>query len=98
MVGNAALAAACAWHHGVAPEAIAGALSAAQVTKGRLQVKQWRGVLSSCGIVATGFAIFALSRFPPTQRFGLVIVFGTAIAAFAALFSLPLLGGARRGS
>jgi UDP-N-acetylmuramyl pentapeptide synthase len=45
MVGNAALAAACAWHHGVAPEAIAGALGAAQVTKGRLQVKHWRGVV-----------------------------------------------------
>jgi UDP-N-acetylmuramoyl-tripeptide--D-alanyl-D-alanine ligase len=45
MVGNAALAAACAWHHGVSPEAIASALSAAQVTKGRLQVKHWRGVV-----------------------------------------------------
>jgi UDP-N-acetylmuramoyl-tripeptide--D-alanyl-D-alanine ligase len=45
MVANAALAAACAWHHGVPPEAIAAALSSAQVTKGRLQVKRWRGVV-----------------------------------------------------
>lgn len=45
MVGNAALAAACAWHYGIAPDAIAEALSAAQVTKGRLQVKHWRGVV-----------------------------------------------------
>lgn len=45
MVGNAALAAACAWHHGVTPEEIAEALSSAQVTKGRLQVKRWRGVV-----------------------------------------------------
>jgi UDP-N-acetylmuramoyl-tripeptide--D-alanyl-D-alanine ligase len=45
MVANAALAAACAWHHGISPDAIAAALSAAQVTKGRLQVKHWRGVV-----------------------------------------------------
>ncbi|MFZ4767632.1 MAG: glutamate ligase domain-containing protein, partial [Roseimicrobium sp.] len=45
MVGNAALAAACAWHHGVAPEAIATALSSAAVTKGRVQVKHWRGIV-----------------------------------------------------
>ncbi len=45
MVGNAALAAACAWHHGVAPQEIAAALGAAQVTKGRLQVRHWRGVV-----------------------------------------------------
>lgn len=55
--------------------------------------EQWRGVLGSCTIVATGFAIFAISNFPPTQRFGLAVVFGTAIAAFAALFVLPVLGG-----
>jgi UDP-N-acetylmuramoyl-tripeptide--D-alanyl-D-alanine ligase len=45
MVGNAALAAACAWHHGIAPAEIAAALSSAAVTKGRLQVKRWRGVV-----------------------------------------------------
>lgn len=45
MVANAALTAACAWHHGISPEAIAASLSAAQVTKGRLQVKHWKGVV-----------------------------------------------------
>jgi UDP-N-acetylmuramoyl-tripeptide--D-alanyl-D-alanine ligase len=45
MVGNAALAAACAWHHGVSPDEIAAALGAASLTKGRLQVKSWHGVV-----------------------------------------------------
>lgn len=44
MVGNAALAAACAWHLGTPPADIAEALSGAKLTKGRLQVKSWRGV------------------------------------------------------
>ena len=39
-------------------------------------------------------AIFALSDFPPTQRFGLVILFGLIIDILANLFVLPLLGGA----
>lgn len=45
MVGNAVLAAACGWHHGVTPAEIAEALGAAALTKGRLQVKTWRGVV-----------------------------------------------------
>lgn len=44
MVGNATLAAACAWHYGVPPEAIAAVLSKAEITKGRLQVKRWHDV------------------------------------------------------
>lgn len=44
MVGNATLAAACAWHYGVTPEQIAGVLSKVEITKGRLQVKHWHGV------------------------------------------------------
>ncbi|MEY4483338.1 MAG: hypothetical protein RL693_790 [Verrucomicrobiota bacterium] len=44
MVGNATLAAACAWHYGVPPEAIADILSKVEITKGRLQVKHWHGV------------------------------------------------------
>lgn len=39
------------------------------------------------------FAIFALSSFPPTQRFGLVVVAGTILDILANLFMLPLLGG-----
>ncbi len=45
MVANAALAAACAWHHGVSPEAIASNLARAHLTKGRVQVKTVRGII-----------------------------------------------------
>jgi len=57
--------------------------------------EQWRGIVYSDVIIAAGFAIFALSSFPPTQRFGLVVVSGTVIDILANLFLLPLLGGAR---
>ena len=56
--------------------------------------EQWRGVVYSDIVIASGFAIFALSSFPPTQRFGLVVVAGTVIDILANLFLLPLLGGA----
>jgi predicted RND superfamily exporter protein len=56
--------------------------------------EQWRGIVFSDAIIAAGFAIFALSNFPPTQRFGLVVVAGTVIDILANLFLLPLLGGA----
>lgn len=46
-------------------------------------------VLGSALIVAGGFAIFALSSFPPTMRFGLFVVLGTALSAFVVLFVLP---------
>ena len=44
-------------------------------------------------IIAAGFAIFVLSDFPPTQRFGLVVLDGCIIDILANLFVLPLLGG-----
>jgi predicted RND superfamily exporter protein len=56
--------------------------------------EQWRGIVYSDAIIAAGFAIFALSYFPPTQRFGLVVVAGTIVDILANLFLLPLLGGA----
>jgi predicted RND superfamily exporter protein len=56
--------------------------------------EQWRGIVYSDVIIGAGFAIFALSNFPPTQRFGLVVLAGTAIDIAANLFLLPLLGGA----
>jgi predicted RND superfamily exporter protein len=55
--------------------------------------EQWRGIVYSDVIIAAGFAIFALSGFPPTQRFGLVVVAGTVIDILANLFLLPLLAG-----
>ncbi|MGI9072288.1 MAG: hypothetical protein ACR2JB_13465 [Bryobacteraceae bacterium] len=57
--------------------------------------EQWRGIVYSDAIIAAGFAIFALSNFPPTQRFGLVVVAGTVIDVLANLFLLPLLGGSQ---
>ena len=56
--------------------------------------EQWRGIVYSDVIIAAGFGIFALSNFPPTQRFGLVVLAGTVIDILANLFLLPLLGGA----
>src|SRR5213076_2065694 len=56
--------------------------------------EQWRGIVYSDVIIAAGFAIFALSDFPPTQRFGLVVLAGCVIDILANLFVLPLLGGA----
>jgi len=56
--------------------------------------EQWRGIVYSDVIFAAGFAIFALSDFPPTQRFGLVVLAGLVIDILANLFVLPLLGGA----
>jgi uncharacterized protein len=56
--------------------------------------EQWRGIVYSDVIIAAGFAIFVLSDFPPTQRFGLVVLAGCIIDVLANLFVLPLLGGA----
>ncbi len=56
--------------------------------------EQWRGIVFSDVIIGAGFAIFALSNFPPTQRFGIVVLAGTIIDIAANLFVLPLLGGA----
>jgi predicted RND superfamily exporter protein len=50
-------------------------------------------VLGATGIITAGFGIFVLSSFPPTQRFGLAVIVGTATAATMALFVLPRLGG-----
>ena len=57
--------------------------------------EQWRGIVYSDVIIAAGFAIFVLSDFPPTQRFGLVVLAGTILDILANLFVLPLLGGAQ---
>src|SRR5438477_5159730 len=57
--------------------------------------EQWRGIVYSDVIMGAGFAIFALSDFPPTQRFGLVVLAGLIVDILANLFVLPLLGGAR---
>src|SRR5437870_3187018 len=57
--------------------------------------EQWRGIVYSDVIIAAGFAIFVLSDFPPTQRFGVVVLAGLIVDILANLFVLPLLGGAQ---
>ncbi|HYR22687.1 MAG TPA: MMPL family transporter [Chthoniobacterales bacterium] len=57
--------------------------------------EQWRGIVYSDVIIAAGFAIFVLSNFPPTQRFGLVVLAGLIVDILANLFVLPLLGGSQ---
>jgi uncharacterized protein len=56
--------------------------------------EQWRGIVYSDAIIAVGFAIFILSDFPPTQRFGVVVLAGCVVDILANLFVLPLLAGA----
>jgi predicted RND superfamily exporter protein len=56
--------------------------------------EQWRGIVYSDVVIGAGFAIFVLSNFPPTQRFGLVVLAGLIVDILANLFVLPLLGGA----
>ncbi len=53
--------------------------------------EMWRPVLTSMVIVTTGFSIFLFSTFPPTQRFGGAIVFGTILASLTALYIMPLI-------
>ncbi len=70
-----------------------------------LSIKEWNSwaearsnlfepILWSTLVVCAGFAIFILSTFPPTQRFGASVVLGTVLTPFGALFILPYLAGA----
>lgn len=48
-------------------------------------------IVGAMAILATGFGIFVLSSFPPTQRFGAMVAAGTLISAVMALYVLPFL-------
>jgi len=50
----------------------------------------WQPILTTMFVVSVGFAIFLFSTFPPTQRFGAAIVFGTILASLTALYVMPL--------
>jgi len=50
-----------------------------------------RPVLGASTIICAGFGLFALSSFPPTQRFGMAVIVGTMAAATMALLVLPRL-------
>ncbi|MHC4925508.1 MAG: MMPL family transporter, partial [Planctomycetota bacterium] len=53
-------------------------------------------VVGAMLILATGFGIFVLSSFPPTQRFGTIVAAGTLASAVMALVVLPFLATAGR--
>ncbi len=48
-------------------------------------------ILGATLIICAGFGIFALSQFPPTQRFGIAVIIGTVTAATMTLVALPLM-------
>lgn len=56
----------------------------------------WRPILCSMILICSGFAIFGLSSFPPTQRFGLSVILGAVISPLTSLLILPFLA-ARQG-
>lgn len=51
----------------------------------------WRPIGSAAAILAAGFGLFVLSSFPPTQRFGIGVLAGIAVAALVTLVALPWL-------
>ncbi len=51
----------------------------------------WRPIGTNLLVICFGFGIFLLSNFPPTLRFGVFVIFGSATAASAALFLFPWL-------
>jgi uncharacterized protein len=51
----------------------------------------WPPVLNTMTIITIGFGIFFFSHFPPTQRFGGIIVFGAFSAALISLYLMPFL-------
>lgn len=51
----------------------------------------WKPIGTSLAVICSGFGIFMLSNFPPTQRFGFSVMFGSLVSAAAALFLFPWL-------
>ncbi len=57
------------------------------------RIRLWKPILFSMIIISSGFGIFALSNFPPTQRFGICVIIGSCMAPLVAIFVLPYLAG-----
>ena len=55
----------------------------------RARLQLWKPVVGNMLIVGAGFGIFALSNFPPTQRFGFSVLIGSMLSPLAALLLLP---------
>ncbi|MEW5895650.1 MAG: MMPL family transporter [Candidatus Omnitrophota bacterium] len=60
-----------------------------QSTWERTRSHLWKPVINSVLVIFFGFGIFFFSRFPPTQRFGAIIVIGAVFSGLSALFLLP---------
>jgi predicted RND superfamily exporter protein len=60
-----------------------------QLALAEAQKEQAGGIVAFSAVVLAGFAIFAASSFPPTQRFGLSVILGAATAGAMALWVLP---------
>lgn len=56
----------------------------------------WRPILFSMIVVASGFALFLLSSFPPTQRLGLLVCAGAIITDLVVLVVVPAIAARRR--
>lgn len=55
----------------------------------------WAPTLMSMAIVASGFSLFLLSRFPPTQHLGALVCVGAVFTDLAVLVLLPTLATVR---
>lgn len=53
--------------------------------------EMWGPILASMLIVSSGFALFLLSSFPPTQRLGVLVCIGAVITDLVVLVMLPAL-------
>jgi len=51
----------------------------------------WQPIGTNLLVICCGFGIFLLSNFPPTLRFGVFVIFGSATAASAAVLLFPWL-------
>ncbi|KPK97405.1 MAG: hypothetical protein AMJ95_09200 [Omnitrophica WOR_2 bacterium SM23_72] len=55
----------------------------------------WNPVVNAMLVIMLGFSIFLFSQFPPTQRFGAVIIGGAFLSIFASIFLMPWLAQSR---
>ena len=58
--------------------------------KAALDTQSWPAIISTLTIII-GFSVFALSDFPPSQRFGVEIAYGAALAVILALIVFPFI-------
>ena len=65
--------------------------------EGALNTQSWPAIISTLTIMI-GFSVFALSDFPPSQRFGLEIVYGAGLAVILALGVFPFIATLKKTS